>query len=120
MINHMVNCSEEQQSRIFQALSDSTRREMLRRIASRNLTVSEIGEPFEISAPAISKHLRVLETAELITRVKDGKMRRFKLNTKPLEDAKSIISELAAYWNSRLDALDEYLKKPNKQKKENE
>jgi len=112
----MVNYSEEQQSRVFQALSDSTRREMLRRISSKNLSVAEIGEPFEISAPAISKHLRVLENAELITRIKDGKMRRFKLNTEPLEEAKSVISELASFWNARLDALDDYLKSNPKTK----
>ena len=93
---------------------------MLRRIASDNLTATEIGEPFEISAPAVSKHLRVLENAELITRVKDGKRRRFKLNTEPLEEAKSVISELAAYWNRRLDALDEYLKSNPKPKNRNE
>ena len=114
----MVKFSEEQRSRVFQALSDATRREMLSRIAKEDLTVAEIGEPFDISAPAISKHLRVLENAELITRVKDGKMRRFKLNTSPLEEAKSVISELAAYWNRRLDALDEYLKsKPKNEEK---
>jgi len=116
----MVNCSEEQRSRIFQALSDSTRREMLSRIAKANLTVAEIGEPFAMSAPAISKHLRVLENAFLITRVKDGKMRRFKLNTDPLEEAKNVISELAAYWNRRLDTLDEYLKSNPENKKKNE
>ena len=112
----MVNYSEEQQSRIFQALSDPTRREILRRIASDDLTATEIGEPFEISAPAVSKHLRVLENAMLIIRVKDGKRRRFKLNTEPLEEAKSVISELAAYWSRRLDALDEYLKSNPKPK----
>ena len=116
----MVKYSEERQSRIFQALSDATRREILRRIASRDLTVSEIGEPFDISAPAISKHLRVLEKAELITRVKDGKMRRFKLNTEPLEQAKDAISELAAYWTRRLDALDALLTSNPKNKKNEE
>lgn len=106
----MVKYSEEQQNRVFKALSDPTRREMLRVISSRNASVAEIGEPFKMTAPAISKHLRVLEQAELITRIKDGQTRRFSLNTEPLEEAKRIIADLASYWNRRLDKLDKILK----------
>lgn len=102
---------EIQRSHVFHALSDSTRREILTRIASGNMTVRELSEPFPISAPAISKHLKVLEKAELIERIKDGKQRRFRLNTKPLQDAKSVINELATFWTTRLDNLDELLKK---------
>lgn len=112
----MVKYSSESQTRVFQALSDPTRREMLRLIASRDLTVAEIGAPFPVSAPAISKHLKVLEKAELITRLRDGKKRRFKLNTQPLFEARETISELASFWSRRLDRLDQVLKsqpKPN-------
>lgn len=102
---------ESQRNRVFQALSDPTRREILARIAQQSLNVAELSEPFEISAPAISKHLKVLENSNLIVRIKDGKQRRFKLNTDPLQDAKEAIEQLAVFWTDRFDALDELLKK---------
>ncbi len=101
---------ESQRNRVFQALSDPTRRQMLSQIAQRSLSVAELSEPFPISAPAISKHLKVLENSNLIERIKDGKQRRFRLNTEPLADARAAIDQLAAFWNARFDALDELLK----------
>lgn len=110
--------SEQRLSHVFHALADPTRRKILSRIATENLTVAELREPFTISAPAISKHLKVLERAELIERIKDGKQRRFSLNTTPLQDAQSVINELAIFWTTRLDKLDEILanksSQPNK------
>ncbi len=101
--------AEEQQNRVFQALADPTRRQILKIIASRDVSVAEIGKPFDISAPAISKHLKVLENAELIERIKDGKRRRFRMNTAPLHEAKNAIAKLASYWSHRLDALNDFL-----------
>ncbi len=106
----MTSLLESQRNRVFQALSDPTRRQILSRIAQRSLSVAELREPFAISAPAISKHLRVLEESQLIERIKDGKQRRFRLNTAPLEDARNAIDQLAAFWNARFDDLDNLLK----------
>lgn len=108
--NYMVNLSDRQTNRIFHALADSTRRAMLERIGQADVTVAELKEPFSISAPAISKHLKVLEEAGLITRKIDGKQRRFEMNTKPLKDAQLIIAQLTSYWMNRLSNLDEFLK----------
>lgn len=115
----MTTDIESRRSRVFQALSDPTRRQILARIAQQDLSVAELSEPFEISAPAISKHLRVLESSDLIERIKDGKQRRFKLNTDPLDDAKAVIDQLASFWNTRFDALDAYFKtRPQPSKKD--
>ena len=106
----MVNLTEDRTNRIFGALSDPTRREILQVVSRKDATAGELGEPFSISAPAISKHLKVLETAELITRIREGKTHRFHLNVKALENAENTIQRLTGYWNRRLANLDKYLK----------
>ncbi|MDQ8203209.1 metalloregulator ArsR/SmtB family transcription factor [Pelagicoccus sp. SDUM812003] len=103
------NRSETLRDKVFQALSDPTRRSILSQIARCDLTVAELREPYSLSAPAISKHLKVLESASLIERVKDGKQRRFKLNTEPLRDAKTVIDQLASFWSERLSHLQSFL-----------
>lgn len=107
----MTQKIETQRNRVFQALADPTRRKILIRIAEQDRSVAELREPFAISAPAISKHLKVLEQAGLIKRLKDGKQRRFKLQTAPLNDARQIIERLAFFWTTRFDALDALLRK---------
>ena len=97
----MVN-NEEKLNRVFQALADPTRRKILSHIAQREATVGELAEPFSISAPAVSKHLKKLEGAELIERVKSGKIHRFRLNTQPLQSAEATINQLTAFWMRRL------------------
>ncbi len=116
----MVNRKEVATNRVFQALSDPTRRKILQRISQENATVGEIAKPFRMSGPAISKHLKILEEADLITRLKDGKTRRFKLNTKPLSDAQTIIQQLTSFWIDRLTSLDTFLKTENKRPKNND
>jgi DNA-binding transcriptional ArsR family regulator len=118
MFNYMVKLSGAQTDRVFQALADSTRRAMLERIAQADVSVAELKEPFPMSGPAISKHLKVLEVAGLINRRVDGKQRRFEINPQPLKEAQSVITQLTGYWMTRLSGLDEFLKneqsKPNK------
>ena len=104
----MVN-NEEQLNRVFHALADPTRRKILEHIASRDATVGELAEPFSISAPAISKHLKTLEQATLINRVKEGKTHRFQLNTRPLQSAESTIHQLTTFWLQRLTNLENFL-----------
>lgn len=92
---------------IFHALADSTRRRILQEVAKGSPTVGELGEPFDISGPAISKHLKVLEKAQLITRVKEGKVSRFRLNPELFSEASEVMREIAGFWLERSDHLSE-------------
>ena len=109
----MVN-NEETINRVFHALSDPTRRKILAQIASSDATVGELAEPFSISGPAISKHLKTLEGANLINRIKKGKVHRFQLNTQPLQSAQATINQLTAFWLQRLANLEDFLNSKQK------
>jgi DNA-binding transcriptional ArsR family regulator len=94
----------------FHALADSTRRAILARLASGEATVNELAEPFDISLPAISRHLKVLERAGLITRGKDAQFRPCRLEPDGLKDAYSWIETYREMWEERFDRLADYLK----------
>ncbi len=100
-----------QLNEIFFALSDPTRRAILKRLAQGEATAGELSAPFGISKPAISKHLKVLEKAQLITCRKDAQWRRQTLNAQPLKEAASWLEAYRQFWESRFDALEEFLKK---------
>jgi DNA-binding transcriptional ArsR family regulator len=89
----------------FAALADSTRRAILARLAAGEATVSELAAPFSISLQGVSKHLKVLERAGLITRGRDAQWRPCRLEPAPLEDASAWIDENRQAWEGRLDAL---------------
>jgi len=93
----------------FAALSDPTRRAIVARLAVAERTVGELSAPFAISAPAISRHLRVLERARLITRVREGRVRRCRLNAAPMRSALEWIARTREFWERRLDALERLL-----------
>lgn len=103
--------------RTFSALSDPTRRAILRRLASRERTVTELAEPFDVSLPAISKHLRVLEGAGLLMQEKDGRIRRCQLSARPLQDAARWIARYRRFWEQSFDRLDMYLYELQKKEK---
>ncbi len=105
----MVNYKEIETDRVFHALSDRTRRGLLNDISRQAATVQELSKPYSISAPAISKHLKVLENAKLITRMKKGKHHRFMLNEQPIKDAREILNQLTAHWMKRIDNLEQFL-----------
>ena len=94
---------------IFGALSDPIRRSILAVLARREASVTELGEPFSVSAPAITKHLHVLETAGLIVRRKSGRVNYCRLRTVPLAEAAGWIEEQRQFWERQFDALDRYL-----------
>ena len=94
----------------FHALADPTRRAILARLASGEATVNELAEPFTISLPAISKHLKVLERAGLITRGRDAQFRPCRLETEPLKEAYNWIDRYREIWEERFDRLADYLK----------
>jgi DNA-binding transcriptional ArsR family regulator len=96
-------------STIFSALADPTRREILARLAQGDVTVTELAEPFPISLPAISRHLKVLENAGLITRSKNAQWRTNRLEAAPLKQATAWMDHLAQLWDGRFDRLDKHL-----------
>jgi DNA-binding transcriptional ArsR family regulator len=96
-------------SMTFQALADPTRRAILARLGQGAATVGELARPFEISLPAISRHLKVLEAAGLIAREREAQWRRCRLNPAALDDAVSWIEQTRAFWRDGLDRLEQLL-----------
>lgn len=112
---------EDSLSKIFGALADPTRRAILARLTHGEASVSDLAKPFlnDMSLPAITKHLKVLENAGLITKGRDAQWRPCTLNSEPFKDVSNWLDQYRAYWEESFDRLEEYLKtvtKPNKQK----
>jgi DNA-binding transcriptional ArsR family regulator len=105
----MVKHRAPQVDDVFRALADRTRREILFRVARADCTVAELSKPFKISAPAISRHLKVLERAGILQRVRTGKHHRFHLDPRPLAEVRSTLEQLTTFWLQRLDALENFL-----------
>jgi DNA-binding transcriptional ArsR family regulator len=99
----------------FAALADPTRRAILTHLSRREASVLELAEPFQISLPAISRHLRVLENANLISRTRIGRLHRIRLNAAPLQDASKWIERYRVFWQQALDGLEEYLNEQEQQ-----
>lgn len=105
----MVKSESTDLDSIFHALSDSTRRAILRKISKKEQTVSHIAKPFPMSLAAVSKHLSVLESARLIERRKQGSFHFVRLNALGLKTAEDWLSFYKHFWSERLDALQELL-----------
>jgi DNA-binding transcriptional ArsR family regulator len=97
-------------SQVFSALADPTRRAILARLSKGEASVNELAEPFDITLPAVSKHLKVLEKAGLIERTRDAQYRPCRLQAAPLRDAADWIDHYRQYWEESFDRLDAYLK----------
>jgi DNA-binding transcriptional ArsR family regulator len=108
-------------STTFAALADPTRRAILARLASGDCSVTELAEPFEMSMPAVSKHLRVLERAGLIARSREAQRRPCRIKAAPLKDVAAWAEQYRHIWEQRFDRLDAYLQelqtKETKEKK---
>lgn len=117
----MVNHEPDPLSATFAALADPTRRAILARLATGACPVTELAEPFDMSLPAVSKHLRVLERAGLITRGRDAQRRPCRIDAAPLKDVADWAGRYRAIWEARLDRLDDYLqelkKRPHQKEK---
>jgi DNA-binding transcriptional ArsR family regulator len=96
-------------SRTFAALADPTRRAILARLSRGEATVGELAEPFDMSFAAVSKHLRVLETAGLVTRGREAQYRPAQLDARPLREASRWITDYERFWSDSFGALDAYL-----------
>ena len=104
-------------SNTFAALADPTRRAILRRLATGETSVSELARPFRMSLPAVTKHLKVLRRAGLITQGRRAQWRPCRLRAKPLRDVADWVVEYRQFWEERLDRLDDYLRELQGQEK---
>src|SRR4051812_46619759 len=105
----MASTTEERLDATFAALANTTRRGMLARLAHGEATVNELAEPFDLSLPAISKHLKVLERAGLVVRGRNAQYRPRTLDPGPLEEVSSWAEQYRPVWEARLDRMDTYL-----------
>jgi DNA-binding transcriptional ArsR family regulator len=110
LTNGFMTMSPDQLSRTFSALADPTRRAILAQLASGESSVTELAAPFDMSLPAISKHLKVLEHAGLITRGRDAQWRPCRLHARPLKGAADWLEHYRIFWEQSLDRLEGYLK----------
>ena len=97
---------------VFSALADPTRRAIVVRLAEGEASVSELAQPFEVSLPAVTKHLAVLERAGLLQHHKQGRVRRCRLVAEPMGIADDWLSSYRVFWERRLDSLTDHLKAP--------
>jgi DNA-binding transcriptional ArsR family regulator len=102
-------------SLIFAALADPTRRSILTRLAEGEATVNELAEPFAVSLPAVSRHLKVLERAGLIVRSREAQWRPSRLQAQPLDEALEWIQSRKQTWEARMDRLDAHLRRKGQQ-----
>ena len=110
----------DQLSTTFAALSDPTRRAILARLGAGELSVTDIAEPFDMSLPAVSKHLKVLERAGLIARGRDAQWRPCRLEARPLKDVAEWVERYKKFWTESFDRLDDYLREIQNQESEKE
>lgn len=107
-VHQMVN-SSERLDLVFGALADPTRRAMVARLARGEASVGELGEPFDMTKGAISKHVKVLERAGLLTREVQGRVHRCEMDPRSLAQAQAWVARVREYWEARLDDLGAYL-----------
>lgn len=119
MLNQMVNLYSKALNRTFAALSDPTRRRILAHLARGDQCVTDLAEPYKMSLPAVSKHLRVLEKAGLLRRRRYGRVHQIHLETEPLRQAAQWVEEYRKFWEGSLDRLAAYLEKTAKQPPKN-
>lgn len=101
--------SEAELDAVFAALADPTRRRIVVRLAGGPATVGELAEPFAMSLPAVSKHIRVLEDAGLLQRTRDGRVHRISLDARPLASASAFLDHYRCFWEESLEQLARYL-----------
>jgi DNA-binding transcriptional ArsR family regulator len=115
-----MRSNDDRLSRIFAALANPTRRAILERLAEGEATVNELAEPFDLSLPAISKHIRVLERAGLIVQGKDAQFRPCTIDVTPLEKVSNWTDQYRHIWEERFDRMDAYLNQIKNRKERNE
>jgi len=115
-----MTSDDEKLSQIFAALANSTRRAMLTRLAEGEATVNELAEPFDLSLPTISKHIKVLEHAGLITRGHDAQYRPCKIEVRSLQKVSDWTEQYRHIWEERFEQMDGYINQLNKKETDHE
>ena len=111
---------DDRLSKTFAALANSTRRAILERLAEGEATVNELAEPFDLSLQAISKHIKALERAGLITQGQNAQYRPCTINVTPLKEISNWTEQYRHIWEARFDRMDDYINKLNNREKDNE
>jgi DNA-binding transcriptional ArsR family regulator len=109
--------ADNQLDRLFRALGDRTRRALLARLADKPAMITELAEPFEMSLPAVSRHIRVLEHAHLVVRHIDGRVHHCSVELAPLETAEAWLRHYRSFWQGKLEALARYVEGEDKKKR---
>jgi DNA-binding transcriptional ArsR family regulator len=117
MVKYVGAAAADRLSATFAALADPTRRAILSRLAKSEASVTELARPFAMSMPAVSKHLKVLERAGLITRGRDAQWRPCRLEAAPLKDVADWVEEYRRFWAGSFDRLDDYLQELKQKEK---
>src|SRR5262249_29345441 len=115
-----MNTATDRLSATFGALADPTRRAIIARLARGQASVTEVAAPFDMSLPAVSKHLKVLESAGLIERGRDAQYRPARLNARPLREADEWVERYRELWEERFERLDEIVQRKKRQQGEND
>ena len=108
----------EQLDAVFSALSDPTRRAIVVRLSQGEASVSELAEPFDVSLPAVTKHLQVLERAGLLEHHKVGRVRRCRLKAEPMKAADDWLARYRVFWDKRLESLSQHMKTSKERNRE--
>lgn len=111
----MVDNKAELTDRVFYALSNATRRDIVLELTKKDLTVNELAEKYEISLQGVSKHIQVLVKSGLVSQEKKGRTKYCKFNYQHLSQISELIDKYKAFWEKRLDALEKYIEKRKKQ-----
>ena len=120
IFNQMVKYLSNTLDATFGALADPTRRSILERLIGGESSVTSLAEPFDMSLPAVSKHLRVLEKAGLLTQEKDGRVRRCRMDAGPMKEASDWVGRYRIFWEEQLDSLAGYIEQMQSEEKEKE
>jgi DNA-binding transcriptional ArsR family regulator len=115
-----MNTNEDRLSQTFSALANTTRRAILARLAEGEATVNELAEPFNMSLPAISKHIKVLERAGLITQGQKAQYRPCTIDVAPLQEVSNWTEQYRPIWEERFDRMDDYINQLNIKENNNE
>ena len=115
ILNQMVNYQsiphEEHLNLLFHSFADPTRRQIMERLLQKDLTINEIAQPYDMSLPAVSKHLKILEKAQLIIRQKKGREHTIHINPATFTTLSEYITFYTTFWNSQFERLEQFLKK---------
>lgn len=120
LFNHMVKHSSLPLDRTFAALADPTRRRILQELAGGDRCVTDLARPHAMSLPAVSKHLRVLERAGLVSRRQNGRVHSLRLEARPMREVRDWLEEYRQFWEASFDRLEAYLQEIQNPEKPNE